>query len=161
MTSQSKCRARLRGFSLVEVLIGSLVAMIGVGIYVGLQVYQARQDKAIDARLAALCEARAVMEAELARPVATLLATAEPRVVPPLALPPPLLLAPPGPSPRSPFRELPGAEVTCHVRPYAEPPPGPGLALEIEVQARWLEDGASRAFTLVTVRTDALALEGP
>ncbi|MBI2943027.1 MAG: hypothetical protein HYY25_02395 [Candidatus Wallbacteria bacterium] len=132
-----------RGFSLVEALLASAIAFVAAGIWVGMHAFQARQDRDLHARLAALDEARGAMERVVARPFRFLAAS-------------PVTAASVTPSPAGAFRELAGAAVHVSVRPYADAASGPDAeALEIDVVASWREDGVARKLRLTTVRTDS------
>lgn len=149
-------RAR-RALSLAEVLIASVVALVGLGGIVGLHVFQSRQDADIDSRLLALGAARGAMERLLAGPFDRLVAGHVAVAVAPYEMPPALG----GGLADEDFRRLPGATLTYSVSAWTgERGPAPG-SLEVEVNARWLEAGSPRSLKLVSARTAAREAESP
>jgi hypothetical protein len=137
---------------MIEVMFAAVLAFVMSGVYVGMNLYRARQDVGVTSRLAALDEARAALETLVARPFHELAPALSP--VPIASLP--RTSAEAAGSTPSAFRQLPGAKLTCRLVPYSGTiPGGGGRALEISVRASWLEDGAERRLELVTVKGDS------
>lgn len=141
---------------MIEVMLAAVLAFVMSGVYVGMNLYRARQDVGVTSRLAALDEARAALETLVARPFEELAPSPGPVAI--VSLP---RTSAAGPAPSA-FRQLPGARLVCRLAPYSGTiPGGGGRALEISVQAFWKEDGVERRLELVTVKGDSWMVTQP